>query len=187
MTNPELVRPLRRGCWFVRNKDYNAYNTLAVVDTLQKRYDEKDMMTEAEILAARAPAAPTPDAVTNRSRKGAEDTAEIGALRREGFSLRRSTTAAVIHFRVCCRVPARRSELLPVLQKGDLYDLKRISKAARPSHVGFPVGRDLPICCGGGEIEACDFTRYGNREITTINLYNRNYYRGFLVYLRPRG
>ena len=69
-TNPELVRPLRRGCWFVRNCDYNAYNTLAVVDTLQKRYDEKDMMTEAEILAARAPAAPTPDAVTNRSRKG---------------------------------------------------------------------------------------------------------------------
>ena len=39
----------------------------------------------------------------------------------------------------------------------------------------------------GGEIEACDFTRYGNREITTINLYNRNYYRGFLVYrvVRP--
>ena len=70
VTNPELVRPLRRGCGFVRNCDYNAYNTLAVVDTLQKRYDEKDMMTEAEILAARAPAAPTPDAVTNRSRKG---------------------------------------------------------------------------------------------------------------------
>ncbi len=110
MTNPELVRPLRRGCWFVRNKDYNAYNTLAVVDTLQKRYDEKDMMTEAEILAARAPAAPTPDAVTNRSRKGRKIQAcNKVALRREGFSLRRSTTAAVIHFRVCCRVPARRS------------------------------------------------------------------------------
>ena len=68
--NPALVQPYKRSCWFVRNKDYNAYNTLAVVDTLQKRYDEKDMMTEAEILAARAPAAPTPDAVTNRSRKG---------------------------------------------------------------------------------------------------------------------
>ena len=26
----------------------------------------------------------------------------------------------------------------------------------------------------GGEIEACDFTRYGNREITTLNLYNRD-------------
>lgn len=70
VTNPELVRPLRRGCWFVRNKDYNAYNTLAVVDTLKKRYDEKDMMTEAEILTARAPAGPTPDAVTHRTRKG---------------------------------------------------------------------------------------------------------------------
>ena len=70
VTNPELVRPLRRGCWFVRNRDYNAYNTLAVVDTLKKRYDENDMMTEAEILTARAPAGPTPDAVTHRSRKG---------------------------------------------------------------------------------------------------------------------
>ena len=148
VTNPELVRPLRRGCWFVRNKDYNAYNTLAVVNTLQKRYDEKDMMTEAEILAARAPAAPTPDAVTNRSRKGRKIQRKEVALRREGFSLRRSTTAAVIHFRVCCRVPARRSELLPVLQRGNLYDLKRISKVARPSHAGFPVGRAFPHAVG---------------------------------------
>ena len=70
VTNPELVRPLSRRCWFVRNRDYNAYNTLAVVDTLKKRYDEKDMMTEAEILTARAPAGPTPDAVTHRTRKG---------------------------------------------------------------------------------------------------------------------
>ena len=70
VTNPELVQPLRRGCWFVRDKDYNAYNTLAVVDTLTKRYSERDMLSEAEILAARAPAGPTPDAVTHRTRKG---------------------------------------------------------------------------------------------------------------------
>ena len=70
VTNPELVQPLRRGCWFVRDKDYNAYNTLAVVDTLTKRYSENDMLSEAEILAARAPAGPTPDAVTHRTRKG---------------------------------------------------------------------------------------------------------------------
>ena len=44
VTNPELVRPLRRGCWFVLNKDYRAYNTLAVVDTLTKRFEEKDML-----------------------------------------------------------------------------------------------------------------------------------------------
>lgn len=70
VTNPELVRPLSRRCWFVRNKDYNAYNTLAVVDTLTKRYNAQDMMTEAEILASRVPAAPTPDAVTRKTRKG---------------------------------------------------------------------------------------------------------------------
>lgn len=39
----------------------------------------------------------------------------------------------------------------------------------------------------GGEIEACDFERYGNREIAAVKLYNRDYYRGFLVYLRPSG
>lgn len=44
-----------------------------------------------------------------------------------------------------------------------------------------------PFMLWRGEIEACDFTRYGNREITTLNLYNCDYYRGFLVYLQPRG
>lgn len=58
------------------NKDYRAYNTLAVVDTLTKRFEEKDMLSEAEILAARAPAAPTPDAVTNKSRKARKITPE---------------------------------------------------------------------------------------------------------------
>ena len=32
----------------------------------------------------------------------------------------------------------------------------------------------------GGEIEAC-------RIVTAVNLYNRDYYRGFLVYLQPAG
>ena len=107
-------------------------------------------------------------------------------LRREGFSLRRSTTAAVIHFRVCCRVPARRSELLPVLQRGDLYDLNEFQKLLAP-HTLVSLWAGPSLMLWGGEIEACDFTRCGNREITTINLYNRDYYRGFLVYLRPRG
>ena len=31
----------------------------------------------------------------------------------------------------------------------------------------------------GGEIEACDFDRYGSRIVTAVNLYNRDYYRGF--------
>mgnify|MGYP000086851014 CR=1 FL=1 len=66
---PNWARPRGRGCWSVRKRACRAYNTLAVVDTLTKRFEEKDMLSEAEILAARAPAAPTPDAVTNKSRK----------------------------------------------------------------------------------------------------------------------
>jgi hypothetical protein len=50
-TNPTLLRPLRRACWFVRNRDYNAYDTYACVGNLTKAMKEGDMMTEEEILA----------------------------------------------------------------------------------------------------------------------------------------
>lgn len=49
-TNTQLIAPIARGCWFVRNRDYNAYNTLACVGNLKKSMKEGDMMTEEEIL-----------------------------------------------------------------------------------------------------------------------------------------
>lgn len=49
-TNTQLVTPMSRGCWFVRNRDYEAYNTLACVGNLKKSMKEGDMMTEEEIL-----------------------------------------------------------------------------------------------------------------------------------------
>ena len=49
-TNVQLVTPVARGCWFVRDRDYNAYNTLACVGNLKKSMKEGDMMTEEEIL-----------------------------------------------------------------------------------------------------------------------------------------
>lgn len=52
-TNPQLLTPLVRRCWFVENKDYDAYNTLACVNNLKKSFREGDMMTEEEILALR--------------------------------------------------------------------------------------------------------------------------------------
>lgn len=52
--NPDLVQPLRTSCWFVHNKDYAAYDTLAVVGNLQKSFDKGDMMSEAEILATQS-------------------------------------------------------------------------------------------------------------------------------------
>lgn len=53
--NPELVAPRRKTGFFVRNKDYSAYDTLAVVDNLQKAFDKNDFISDAEILALRAP------------------------------------------------------------------------------------------------------------------------------------
>ncbi|MEG0019644.1 MAG: hypothetical protein RR728_03770 [Oscillospiraceae bacterium] len=50
-TNTQLLTPLSRGCWFVKNKDYNAYNTLACVGNLKKSMVEGDMMSPEEILA----------------------------------------------------------------------------------------------------------------------------------------
>ena len=49
-TNSQLMAPISRSCWFVRNKDYEAYNTLACVGNLKKSMKAGDMMTEAEIL-----------------------------------------------------------------------------------------------------------------------------------------
>lgn len=48
--NSQLISPRGRSCWFVRNRDYAAYNTLACVGNLKKAMKEGDMMTEEEIL-----------------------------------------------------------------------------------------------------------------------------------------
>ena len=49
-TSPRLVTPIARGCWFVRNRDYEDYNTLACVGNLKKSMKAGDMMSEEEIL-----------------------------------------------------------------------------------------------------------------------------------------
>ena len=49
-TNTQLITPFSRQCWFVRNSDYEAYNTLACVGNLKKSMKEGDMMSEEEIL-----------------------------------------------------------------------------------------------------------------------------------------
>ena len=49
-TNTQLITPFSRRCWFVLDRDYNAYNTLACVGNLKKAMKEGDMMSEEEIL-----------------------------------------------------------------------------------------------------------------------------------------
>lgn len=50
-TNPRLLTPTARRCWFVKDRDYAAYDTLACVGNLKKEMQEGGMMSEAEILA----------------------------------------------------------------------------------------------------------------------------------------
>lgn len=50
-TNTLLLTPMAKRCWFVHDKDYDAYNTLACVGNLKRSMKEGDMMTEEQILA----------------------------------------------------------------------------------------------------------------------------------------
>lgn len=49
-TSPRLLTPINRRCWFVRDKDYNAYDTLACVGNLKHAMKAGEMMSEDEIL-----------------------------------------------------------------------------------------------------------------------------------------
>ncbi|MDF2700560.1 MAG: hypothetical protein K0Q49_2119 [Haloplasmataceae bacterium] len=68
-TNANMITPVRRTGFFVKDKNYNAYNTLAVVENLKKSFDENDMMSDEEILALRCNQASDMDAVDKPSKK----------------------------------------------------------------------------------------------------------------------
>lgn len=67
--NPMLVKPFRRRGFYIKDKDYNAYDTLATVDKLKKSVDKGDMMSDAEILALRGEINPDDNNVLHPSRK----------------------------------------------------------------------------------------------------------------------
>lgn len=52
-SNPLLVQPLVKTGFFITDKDYAAYDTLAVVERLEKAVDKNDLRSEEEILLAR--------------------------------------------------------------------------------------------------------------------------------------
>lgn len=61
-SDPTMVKPLARFGWFVEDKDYNAYDTLACVGNLTKSCKEGDMLSETEILSLQCN---TPDNMEN--------------------------------------------------------------------------------------------------------------------------
>jgi len=66
--NPMLLKPLYRTCWFVRDADYNAYDTYATVGNLTKSVKDGQMMTQEQILALQCNTPANMDAVKNPSR-----------------------------------------------------------------------------------------------------------------------
>lgn len=68
-SNVNLVRPIRRKCWFVKDSDYNAYDTLACVGNLKRDMQAGNMMSEGEILALQMNQPANMDAVSSPSKK----------------------------------------------------------------------------------------------------------------------
>ena len=64
-----LIKPRRSGGFFVRNKHYSAYDTFAIVDKLNKRFDTDDLLSESEILANLALASPDSSQILKPSRR----------------------------------------------------------------------------------------------------------------------
>lgn len=50
-SDPTLVKPFKRDGFFITDRDYHAYDTLACVGNLKKAVSKGDMMSEADILA----------------------------------------------------------------------------------------------------------------------------------------
>ncbi len=50
-SDPTLIKPFRRTGFFIRDRDFAAYDTLACVGNLKKAVSAGDMMGEADILA----------------------------------------------------------------------------------------------------------------------------------------
>lgn len=68
-TNPRLITPYARACWFVRQSDYEAYDTLAVVEDLDRRVSKEEMMSPQEILDLQRNQGANMEAVSKPSRR----------------------------------------------------------------------------------------------------------------------
>ncbi len=67
-SDPTLVKPFRRDGFFITDRDYHAYDTLACVGNLKKSFKDGDMLSEQDILALQQNTDSNPD-VVNPSNK----------------------------------------------------------------------------------------------------------------------
>ena len=66
--NPLLITPQARYGWFIRDADYQAYDTLACVGNLKKSCEKGDMLTEEDILKLQCNNGTNMEAVTAPSK-----------------------------------------------------------------------------------------------------------------------
>jgi hypothetical protein len=62
-SDPTLVKPFKRDGFFITDRDYNAYDTLACVGNLKKAVSKGDMLSEADILALQQNTESNPEVV----------------------------------------------------------------------------------------------------------------------------
>lgn len=68
-SDPTMVRPMRRIGYFIRNKEFRSYDTLAVVGRLKKSVDDNDFLSPAEILSLRDTSSVNNDNVKKPSKR----------------------------------------------------------------------------------------------------------------------
>lgn len=68
-TDPTLVKPYKKKCWFIENKHFDNYDTYEQLQDISKKCETGDMMTEEEILAHLQIPEPNEDGMTRPSRK----------------------------------------------------------------------------------------------------------------------
>lgn len=68
--NPSLLKPFATSFWFIKDKDFESYDTNAVVDRLKKKNEEGGFISNAEILEAQGERSDAPDMINGLSRKG---------------------------------------------------------------------------------------------------------------------
>lgn len=69
VTSPAMLKPLKKTGFFVKDSDYNAYDTFACVGNLAKSCAEGDMLSAEEILSLQCNNPANLDSVMNPSRK----------------------------------------------------------------------------------------------------------------------
>lgn len=68
-TSPLLLKPYKKSCWFVKNSDYNRYDTYELVEKLKKASQDGDMISDEEVIALRMNGMEDIGQVINPSRK----------------------------------------------------------------------------------------------------------------------